>query len=73
MTRGTGNDNVLRSLRLSVSGTAPRFLGEDTHWEEDAKAVLKTSTTSFWAESPDFADWISELAEDILRQLDVTP
>lgn len=67
------NDNVLRSLRLSVSGTAPRFLGEDTHWEEDAKAVLKTSTTSFWEESPDFADWISELAEDILRQLDVTP
>lgn len=67
------NDNVLRSLRLSVSGTAPRFLGEDTHWEGDARAVLTTSTTGFWAESPEFSEWIVELAEDILRQLDVTP
>jgi hypothetical protein len=67
------NDAVLRSLRLSVSGTAPRFLGEDTHWEADAKAVVQVSQTNFWEASPEFSKWISDLSADILQQLDTTP
>ena len=67
------NDAVLRSLRLSVSGTAPRFLGEDTHWEADAKADMQVSQTNFWEASPEFSKWISDLAADILQQLDTTP
>lgn len=67
------NDAVLRALRLSVSGTAPRFLGEDTHWEADAKAVKTLSATRFWEASPEFAKWMSELAADILQQIDTTP
>lgn len=67
------DDNALRALRLSVSGTAPRFLGEDTHWEADANAVMEVSETDFWAKSPIFSEWMSELAASTLEQLGITP
>ena len=57
------DDNALRALRLSVSGTAPRFLGEDTHWEADAKAVMEVSEhRTSGPKAPIFSEWMSELA-----------
>ena len=67
------SDPVLQALRLSVSGTAPRFLGEDTHWESDARAVVTVTASNFWAASPAFSEWMSELAADILKQLGSAP
>lgn len=58
-------DDVLCALRLSVSGTAPRFLGADAHWAQDAEAAIRVSTTDFWVESPKFSAWMVELALDI--------
>lgn len=58
-------DDVLKALRLSVSGTAPRFLGADTFWEEDAAATKRVLNTRFWAESPKFQEWMETLATDI--------
>ncbi|MBL6645493.1 MAG: hypothetical protein ISP55_03485 [Flavobacteriales bacterium] len=58
-------DDVLKALRLSVSGTAPRFLGADTFWEEDAAATKRVLNTRFWAESPKFQEWMETLASDI--------
>lgn len=59
------NDDVLKALRLSVSGSAPRFLGADTFWQEDAEATKRVLSTPFWAESPKFSEWMENLASDI--------
>lgn len=58
-------DDVLKALRLSVSGTAPRFLGADTFWKEDVAATKRVLSTRFWAESPKFSEWMETLASDI--------
>lgn len=58
-------EDIYRALRLSVTGTAPRFLGADTHWAEDAEATLRVSHTKFWAESPEFSKWMIDLAREI--------
>jgi len=58
-------EDIYRALRLSVTGTAPRFLGADTHWAEDAEAVFRVSNTDFWAESPKFSEWMTDLAQEI--------
>lgn len=58
-------EDIYRALRLSVTGTAPRFLGADTHWAEDAEAVFRVSTSGFWSESPKFSEWMVELAQEI--------
>ena len=57
--------DVLRAHRLSVTGKAPRFLGGDTHWKEDALATIAVSKSDFWAESPKFSEWMVELATEI--------
>ncbi len=59
--------DVLRAHRLSVTGKAPRFLGADTHWMMDAEATVAVANTDFWAESPQFSEWMSELALGILE------
>ena len=58
-------EDIYRALRLSVTGTAPRFLGADTHWAEDAEAVFRVSNTHFWAESPKFSEWMIDLAHEV--------
>ena len=57
--------DVLRAHRLSVTGKAPRFLGGDTHWKEDALATIAVSKSDFWAESPKFSEWMVQLATEI--------
>jgi hypothetical protein len=58
-------DDILCALRLSVSGTAPQFLGADSDWKTDAQAALRVSKTSFWSENPAFLDWMADLAVKI--------
>ena len=59
-------EDGLRAMRLSIQGMAPAFIADDTHFTEDAEAIIRVSTTDFWAESPKFSEWMVNLAQDIL-------
>lgn len=59
------NLDELKALRLSVTGTAPRFLGVGEHWATDRKAVNRLLESNHWARSPKYAEWMMELAEQI--------
>ena len=59
-------EDGLRAMRLSIQGMAPGFIADDTHFTEDAEAIMRVSTTDFWAESPKFSEWMVNLAQDIL-------
>lgn len=57
--------DILKALRLTVTGTAPRFLSVDEHWKTDLAALRRLLVVDHWAESPKFSAWISDLAEQI--------
>lgn len=57
--------DILKALRLSVTGTAPRFLAVDENWKEDLAAMQRLLAVDYWAESPKFSAWMSDLAEQI--------
>ena len=57
--------DILKALRLTVTGTAPRFLAVDEHWQTDLAALRRLLVTDHWAESPKFSAWMSDLAEQI--------
>lgn len=60
--------DVVRALRLSVTGTAPRFLGIDDQWENDLLALRRLLMKNHWQESPTFSEWMRDLAEQIERE-----
>ena len=62
------NLDVLRALRLSVTGTAPRWLGIDDDWNADLDALQRLLVAEHWAESPKFSAWMADLAEQIKRE-----
>jgi hypothetical protein len=57
--------DILKALRLTVTGTAPRFLSVDEHWKSDLAALKRLLVADHWAESPKFSAWMSDLAEQI--------
>ena len=57
--------DILKALRLTVTGTAPRFLFVDEHWKTDLAALKRLLVADHWAESPKFSAWMSDLAEQI--------
>ena len=59
------NLDELKAIRLSVTGTAPRFLGVGDHWATDRKALSRLLKANHWARSPKYAEWMMELAEQI--------
>lgn len=59
---------VLRALRLTVTGTAPRWLAVDEAWQEDLAALRRLLRANHWAESPKFSAWMSDLAEQIEKE-----
>ena len=61
-------DDVLRALRLSITGTAPRWLRLDQDWPEDLSALRRLLAMDHWAESPKFSAWMSNLAEQIEQE-----
>ncbi len=61
-------DDVLRALRLSITGTAPRWLRLEQDWREDLAALRRLLAMDHWAESPKFSAWMSNLAEQIEQE-----
>lgn len=57
--------DILKALRLTVTGTAPRFLSVDEHWKSDLAALRRLLMANHWAKSPKFSAWMSDLAEQI--------
>lgn len=57
--------DILKALRLTVTGTAPRFLSVDEDWQTDLAALRRLLVADHWAESPKFSAWMSDLAEQI--------
>lgn len=55
--------DILRALRLTITGTAPRFLGVDDEWEGDRNATRRLLAADHWAESPKFSAWMEDLLE----------
>lgn len=60
--------DVLRALRLTITGTAPRWLGIDGDWREDLRALQRLLVADHWSESPKFSAWMADLAEQIERE-----
>ena len=60
--------DILKALRLTVTGTAPRFLSVDEHWQTDLAAIRRLLVADHWAESPKFSAWMSNMAEQIERE-----
>lgn len=55
--------DILRALRLTITGTAPRFLGVDDDWPGDRNATRRLIAADHWAESPKFSAWMEDLLE----------
>ena len=55
--------DILKALRLTITGTAPRFLGVDDNWPEDRAATRRLLDDDHWAENPKFSAWMTDLLE----------
>lgn len=55
--------DILKALRLTITGTAPRFLGVNGDWPEDRAATRRLLDADHWAESPKFSVWMADLLE----------
>ena len=55
--------DILKALRLTITGTAPRFLGVNGDWPVDRAATQRLLDTNHWAESPKFSVWMTDLLE----------
>ena len=55
--------DILKALRLTITGTAPRFLGVKGDWPEDRAATQRLLDVDHWAESPKFSVWMADLLE----------
>ena len=55
--------DILKALRLTITGTAPRFLGVNGDWPEDRAATQRLLDMDHWAESPKFSVWMTDLLE----------
>ena len=55
--------DILKALRLTITGTAPRFLGVNGDWPEDRAATQRLLDVDHWAESPKFSVWMADLLE----------
>ena len=55
--------DILKALRLTITGTAPRFLGVNGNWPEDRAATQRLLDADHWAECPKFSVWMSDLLE----------
>lgn len=55
--------DILKALRLSITGTAPRFLGVRDDWPVDRPATQRLLDAGHWAESLKFSAWMADLME----------
>ena len=55
--------DILKALRLTITGTAPRFLGVNGDWPEDRAATQRLLDVDHWADSPKFSVWMADLLE----------
>ncbi len=55
--------DILKALRLCITGTAPRFLGVNGDWKTDREATARLLTEGHWKESPKFSEWMRDLME----------
>lgn len=55
--------DILKALRLTITGTAPRFLGVNSDWPVDRAATQRLLDADHWAESPKFSVWMADLME----------
>ena len=55
--------DILKALRLCITGTAPRFLGVNGDWTMDRQATARLLADDHWRESPKFSEWMRGLME----------
>lgn len=55
--------DILKALRLCITGTAPRFLGVNGDWETDRAATERLLADDHWKENPNFSEWMRDLLE----------
>ena len=55
--------DILKALRLCITGTAPRFLGLNGDWKTDRAATARLLKSDHWIENPKFSDWMRNLME----------
>ena len=62
-------EDDVKALRLSITGTAPRFLSASiSTGGTDLAALRRLLAMDHWAESPKFSAWMSNLAEQIEQE-----
>ena len=55
--------DILKALRLCITGTAPRFLGVNGDWKTDRAATARLLADGHWKENPSFSEWMKDLLE----------
>lgn len=55
--------DILKALRLCITGTAPRFLGVYGDWTTDRAATARLLADDHWKEHPNFSEWMRDLLE----------
>ena len=58
----------IQALRLSITGTAPRFLGVDDDWETDLAALQRLLANAHWKNAPLYSEWMRDLAKQIQQE-----
>jgi hypothetical protein len=59
---------VIQALRLSITGTAPRFLGVDDHWAADLAALQQLLQAKHWKDNAPYTAWMRDLAKQIQQE-----